>query len=118
LNGFLAILGDTTPSNVPCTLEATITASAPVNSFLVCKANGEKDLVLWQSITASVTAAPATVSVSVSNPGMVREYVQDVSFHWLEKDSPNIATLSANDRPIIVAFHAVTGVSIPPLPSP
>jgi hypothetical protein len=118
LSGFMIILSDAAPSSAACTLDATITAPAPVDSFLVCKANGEKDLVLWQPITANATGTPVSVNVSVANGGFVREYLQDVSFHWLEKDFPNMTNLSASDRPIIIAFNAGPVVSVPTPPSP
>lgn len=128
LQGFLNFLGDTIPpiSSTPCALNATLTSTATIDSFLVCKNNGEMDLVFWQpaqlqdpATYVSTPVSPATVSVVLGTApvGATNYYAQSTTFNWLEKNNPTLTNLTATERPSILALNAQS-IALPPLPMP
>lgn len=126
LQGLLNFLSDATPASAssPCTINATIAASAPVDSYLVCKNNGEKDLVLWQPVGTQdpvtlvpTPVTPATVTITAVSPGSTNYYAQSPNYTWLAKYNPTPLTVAITERPSIVAFNAQP-LSLLPLPLP
>lgn len=127
LLGMHNILYDAQEFTGTCSLGVTITASVPVNSYLLCKSNGEKDLIVWQPTQDQdpdtfVNSIPSSTSTTITLTGsnVVNSYTQDNNFNWYENDASGVSTLtpSISDRISIFAINPQNKISIPLMPHP
>jgi hypothetical protein len=125
LQGLFRILADSQPASGMCSLDVSITTTVPYDALLLCKSNGEQDLVLWQpaqlqdpQTLASTPATPAPVTVTANTTGPAIVYLQSASYQWSNAVPTSSGNVSGRltERPLIIAFHAASPVVIPPLP--
>lgn len=119
MQGLVTILSDT--GGGACSLDATITSSSPVMTALVCHPSGEKDLAVWVAAPlqdpdtfACLAVTPVPVSITVA--GVTRLYAQTTAYHWFWVDNPNTQTLTANERPFLLAVNPGPKPTFPVLP--
>jgi hypothetical protein len=109
-----------------CQLNATITTSVPYDSLLLCKASGERDLVLWQpwerqnpdtGVAEPVT--PAKLTITASTGGRTIFYQQDAKANWSATVRPANGVISGQliDAPLVIALGAPAPVVFTAVPS-
>lgn len=126
LQGLRAALWDTKPFIGTCSLDVTIQTTVAYKSLLLCKSNGERDLVLWQPTQlqdpdtgAATPATPADLSISANGVGLKTIiYLQTPNSHWTWQNAPlrGKITGALTERPLIIAFNAAPTLAIDALP--
>lgn len=125
MQGIMALAKDSKTFQGTCSLNASITTSANYRSALLCKSNGEKDLVLWNPVElqdpntgAATPAAPVTLTVTTNTTGKTRVSTQSTAYRWssgIAKYAGNIK-ISLTERPTWIAFNAGPGPILGALP--
>jgi hypothetical protein len=126
LQGLRAALYDTKPYTGDCSLSVTIKTAVPYRFLLLCKSNGEKDLVLWQptqlqdpdtGLATPTTPADLTVNASgVSTKTVV--YLETPTSRWSWQNAPLRGRIfgALTERPLILAFNAQPTMTLDALP--
>lgn len=116
LQGLRDTLYDAKPFKGTCALNAAVATKAAYKSLLLCKSNGEEDLVLWQPTQlqnpdtgAATPTTPADLSVSATGvSGKTLIYLETPASRMTVQAAPRRGAISGSltEFPLVIAFHA------------